>query len=127
MGFDLNAARDETANDKRVPFDFDFDGTNYTLPIEVDVRIFARAPETSLAELFRQLLGEEQWQKIDASPSMLTNDMLVKLFDSYTRHQTGATVGESAASANSLKSTARPSKRTSNGSTKSTSARSAKR
>lgn len=121
MTFDLDAVLAEEA--EQPPFTFTFDRHKYSLPATPDVRAIAAITAGRLDEGLRLLLNPDQWQRIQDSPKVLTATALGKVFDAYIEYGDGLTVGESAASTRSSKSTARPAKRTSKGSTGSASRR----
>lgn len=121
MAFDLDAVLDE--GDERTPFTFTWDGEEYELPPERDIRAVAAIAAGRLYVGLEALLGTEQWGRIQASPKLLTAAKLRSLLDAYAAHIDGLTSGESSASSGSSKSTARPSKRTSKGNTASRSRR----
>lgn len=110
MAFDLDAVIAE--RDAKEPFAFTFDGAEYTMPNDVDVRVIDLLMEGELAGALELLLGDEQWSAIVASPKTLGTAALGDLVTAYFTH-VGVDMGESSASTRSFKSTARPSKLTS--------------
>lgn len=117
--FDLDAvARDATGE----PFRFRFDGEEYELPPQMDFRAVARLTVGQLYEAMELALGADQWQRVLDAEAVLTMDAITKLFEAYSLHG-GLALGESSASTGSSRSTVRPSKRTSGGTTRSISVR----
>ena len=112
--FDLDAMAAEAEG--REPFRFMFGGVEYELSPDLDFRVVAQLNKGLIYEGLARLLGAEQWERMQASDQLLTEDMLAKLFEAYQAH-TGTSLGELSASTSSSVSTVRPSKRTSNGST----------
>lgn len=123
MDFDLDKviAEETSTGSRKKKFSFKFDGKTYTLPNEIDTLAIAAAAEGDLLEALTRLLGAEQFEVIKVSPVVLTVPTLAKLLGAYYEHVAGLSVGESAASTRSSKSTAGPSKRTSKRTTKSVS------
>lgn len=123
MSFDLEAAIAEAEGSEgpQPDWPFTFDGHEYVLPGQMDIRAIAAISNGRLDDGLRLLLGTEQWDAIQASPKLFSSAMLEKLFEAYTAYTNGSDVGESSASTGSSKSTVRPSKPTSNASIKSTS------
>lgn len=119
MPFDLDKVIDE--REAATPFTFTFDGHEYSMPSDVDVRALELLSDARIHEAFEMLIGKDDWAQIVESPKVLGASALGSLIDAYMTHIGVGDVGESLASMRSLKSTARPSKRTSNGSTKSVS------
>lgn len=114
--FDLDALAAEA--DGKEPFRFQFGGEAYELPAEMDIRGAAALASGRVYEGLQMVLGDEQWERMQAADTVLTDKMLQALFEKYAEY-TGASLGESSASTVSSRSTVRPSKRTSNGSTRS--------
>jgi hypothetical protein len=106
--FDLDALAAEA---EQHPFKFTFGGEEYERP-PMDMKLATEIDGLSMVEVFRKLLGDEQWDRIVASTSRLTQPMFVALLDRWESHY-GSSLGESRASRRSSQSTARPSKRTS--------------
>jgi len=115
MPFDLDALRREAEGE---PFYFTFDGDDYELPPQPDFRVATAASAGRLEEMLERLLGEEQWERLAASPAPFTRDQLEALLEAYGEHL-GIDMGNSAASPSFYRSTVAPSKRTSNGRIKS--------
>lgn len=126
MAFDLGKVIAEQA--RRKPFEFTIGPptAKFSLPGRMDVRAIACLAAGDLGEGLTILLGEHQWEALKAHPVLLDSDALGALFQAYLAHL-GTDLGELAASTRSSKSTARPSKPTSKGSTASRSRNSAKR
>jgi hypothetical protein len=114
--FDLDAVAAEGQDE---PFRFRFGGEVYEMP-PLDLRQAAKLDDTggSAVDMFRLLLGDEQWQRMEAAEARLTQPMFLELLDRYTKH-TGIDLGESPASSRSSRSTAGRSKRISSGTTRS--------
>ena len=111
MPFDLDAVVREVEGE---PFAFTFGGEEYVLPAQPDILGAAAATGGRLDVLLRRLLGDEQWDRMLASPATFTNEHLETLMDAYGAHL-GIDMGNSQASPSFYKSTVAPSKRTSNG------------
>lgn len=112
--FNLDALEND-ANQE--PFRFMHGGEEYTLPASPDMRAGIAFQKEDAEGGLRLLLGNEQWARIEASDAVFDTNKFVKLMAAYEAH-IGVAVGESQASSPSSKSTARPSKRTSNGTTR---------
>lgn len=116
--FDLDALeRDES----REPFHFRFDGETYTLPPTLDLRAAALLQAGELNECLRALLGPEQWRHLLDAQATFGFEHLNALLDAYAEHL-GMELGNSPASLDSSLPIRRPSRRTSAGSTRPTSA-----
>jgi hypothetical protein len=114
MAFNLDALASE--GDGRAVFEFTFGGETYELPPEMDVRAASALSAGRVYEGLGMLLGDVQWSRMQAAEQILTEKMLSALLQEYAAHM-GIDLGESSASTGSSRSTGRPSKRTSNGST----------
>lgn len=112
--FDLDAVEHEATGE---PFRFKFGGREFTLPPSMDVRAVAMLTAGRLDDCLRLLMGEAQYEALVEVDAVFDTGKLRALFDEYARH-TGVTLGNFGASPRSSKSTARPSKRTSRGTTK---------
>lgn len=112
--FDLDAV---AAESEAEPFPFKFGGDVYELPAHIDLRASVAWAEGHILDAFTLLLGEDQWQQIQDSDAVLDDNQFLALMDAYQKHL-GLRAGESKASSRSSRSTARPSKRTSQGTTK---------
>lgn len=123
MNIDLDALVEE--DEPGEPFGFTFDDYDYELPPEMDIRAVAAIASGRLDDGLRMLLGPDQWQRLQDSPKVLSSKTLTRLFEAYAAHTNGVSVGESSASTGSAKNTGRPSKRTSNASTRRASLKSA--
>lgn len=117
--FDLDALAREADGE---PFVFTFGGDDYELPAQPDIRVAAVAANGQPLELLEQMLGAEQWGRLMESPAVFTPSLLSALLDAYAKHLGLGDVGESEASPSFYRSTVAPSKRTSNGTTRSHSA-----
>jgi hypothetical protein len=115
MAFDLDALAAEAEG--VTPFEFKFGGEMYELPGSFDMRAAAALSAGKVYEGLEMLLGADQWSRMQAAEQVLTDTMLGGLLDRYAEHA-GVSLGESSASTSSSASTVRPSKRTSNGSTR---------
>lgn len=100
------------------PFRFQFGGESYEIPYEVDTGALACVADPAhLYQGMQRLLGDEQWQRVLDSKTVLTRNRLKILLDAYMAH-VGSGVGESSASSVSSNRAARRSKQTSNGTTR---------
>lgn len=127
--FDLDALESEGT-----PFRFRFGGEDYEFPADLDFALIdlignldddpTKVDISVLTRLARRLFGSEQWARVEASDASFGVVKLIGLMNAYQKHL-GVSLGELQASTGSSKSTVRPSKRTSNGSTGSRSRRSA--
>lgn len=117
VDFDLDAFVAESLGE---PFVFKFGGEEFTVAPAPDMRIIAEFDGGSMMVCLQLMLGDdyERFAAIPTKTAILTRDGLLKLLTQWTKHQR-ASLGESSASTGSSKSTGRPSKRTSNGSTES--------
>ncbi len=109
MTFDLDATLG-------LPFTFTFGGETYTLPPDVDFATLELLDNGKLDDGFRRLLGAEQWERLEASPSTFGMRAFTNVFNAYMAHL-GIDAGKSAASPDSSASTVRQSKPTSSGTT----------
>ena len=112
MSFDLDALAAEAGGE---PFRFTFGGEEYELPPRIDFRVGVALAEGDSVGAVRYMLGEH-WQRILDSEQTLDGHLAGELLKAYMEHSR-TNVGESEASSRSSKSTARPSKRTSKGTT----------
>lgn len=126
MPFDLDKLikeRPKTGARKK-KFSFTFDGTEFVLPNEVDMLAVRAAAQYDFVTALQRVLTPEQYALIVASTTMLTQESLGELLHAYFSHLTGLSdPGKSSGSANSSKSTPKPSKRTSKRAIKSVSLR----
>lgn len=95
---------------------FEFDGDEYSLPHDFDMRAAAAFNANDLEGGLRVLLGDEQWERIVASKKVFGVKELRDLLAAYC-DGIGVDLGEFAASSSSSRRTATRSKPTSNGST----------
>lgn len=95
--FDLDAVANEANGE---PFRFRFGGEDYELPPSIDIRAVVAMQAGRLDEGLRALLTPAQWERVQASPSVLSGKVLLSLFEAYARHS-GLTVGESSGSTSS--------------------------
>ena len=102
------------------PFTFTFDGQEYSLPPDVSWKASDLLASGDPKGALRELLGEEQWQRLDASPKSFGPRSFTGLVDRYMKHL-GLSEGESEASPPSSANTAGPSKPTFSGTTEPTS------
>ena len=115
--FDLDALLAERPG--RPKYTFRFGGEEFSLPPKVDLRAAAFLSGGDLLGGLKSLLGVRQWERLCAVEDVFDTDALALLMDSYMAYA-GVSVGESAASTASSKSTAERSRPTSNGSTQPT-------
>lgn len=117
--FDLDKLiAERPAGKKRKPFPFKFAGVTYQLPGELDTIALRAAAELDPLTALIRLLGPAQFEQLRAAPQVLDKVTLRNLMDGYYRYIAGLEAGESSASSTRSKRTARPSKRTSNASTR---------
>ena len=98
------------------PFEFEFDGDVYTLPPDFDMRHASLFTEGRVLDGLEAILGAEQWERLNASPKILSVNRVNDLLEAWCEH-IGVEVGESPASSRSVRRAAARSKPTSNGST----------
>lgn len=110
---DLDALEAEETD---APFTFKFDGVEYTMPHDIDVRAIAKLDAGLLNEALGILLGAEQWASLNRSPKVFGSKAFQKLLAGYFDH-VGIDMGKSSGSTGSSSSTVGPSKRTSPGGT----------
>lgn len=115
--FDLDAVIAE--RETRAPFEFRFGGVQFTLPPELDVRVIAALSAGRFDDGLRMLLGSAQWEALQAVEEVFDADALNALFDAYGKHLGEDLLGESPASTRSSRHTAKRSRPTSSGTTKS--------
>jgi hypothetical protein len=63
---------------------FTFDGDDYTLPSDFDMRAMAAFTGGRLDDAFRILLGPEQWQRMQASPKTFGYSQFEALMKTYS-------------------------------------------
>lgn len=102
--YDLDAVIAEREAVK--PFTFKFGGESFTLPPRPDMVAATDLSAGRLDEGFKRLFGESQWERIHASEAVLDDVALTALFERYQAH-TGMDLGESKASQNSSRNTAK--------------------
>lgn len=119
--YDLDAAIEER---KGEPFHFKFGGERYRLPSTVDMRVLAVLEGGDVAAALMMMLGDEQWERMLAAKQVFDLPAMLGLLERWAAHS-GLDLGEASGSVNSSATTVKPSKRTSNGTTPRTSARSA--
>lgn len=116
--FDLDALERDTNAE---PFTFRFDGQDYTLPPILDMRAAAHLQEGRLSDCLRTLLGPEQWRRLVEAQATFGFQHLNALLDKYAQHL-GMDLGNLEASSRSSLPTRAPSRPTSSGTTRLTSA-----
>ena len=67
------------------PWPFVFDGETYYLPSDWDIRAMAAFTGGRLDDAFLILLGDEQWQRMQASPRIFGAAQLEALMTSYSQ------------------------------------------
>jgi hypothetical protein len=128
MAFDLDAVMAEQEAAAPAAFTFTFDRKKYTMPRTPDVRAIMKIElDGDLHGGFAQLMGAEQWERLKASPKVLSTQALLRLYTEYVTYAAGVSPGESLASTRSSRSTAGRSKPTSKRATKSASRSSARK
>jgi hypothetical protein len=120
MAFDLDKViAERPPSTRRIkPFEFTFDGKTYKMRSDLDVIGLRAANTGDMVTALRRALSPDDYEEISTSPTLLEYETLVVLLTAYYDHVGGVKAGESSASSTSSKSTARPSKRTSKGSTR---------
>lgn len=112
--FDLDALGVEETTE---PFVFTFGGEEFKIPHHYDPRIFRRANQGDLAGALLAMIGAEQFDRLDKIDKPFDERHMTALFNAWASHDV-TSVGEAKASSRSSKSTGRPSKRTSSGTTR---------
>lgn len=102
--FDLDAVLAE--REPKAPFVFRFGADTFSLPASPDLRAIAAFSAERLDEGFRILFGAEQWERLQASETVLDGEAFSALFEAYTAH-VGEDLGESKASPKSSPRTAK--------------------
>lgn len=115
--FDLDAVIAE--REERTPFEFTFGGELFVLPPSVDVRVVAALSGERFDDALRMLLGSEQWARLQAVEAVFDFAALEALFQVYGEHLGEDLTGEAAASTRSSRRTAKRSRPTSSGTTRS--------
>lgn len=80
MAFNL----DEIVDDGE-PFPFTFGGEDYEFPADPDLKFVEYLSEGAFQAALWTLLGEEQYQRLDASKARFTTKRAKALFDAYTK------------------------------------------
>lgn len=78
-----------TSASARPDFRFRFDGVEYSLPGQMDIRVAAAMESSRFDDGLRLLLGPKQWDAIQASSKLFTSVMFRALYDAYTDYTTG--------------------------------------
>jgi hypothetical protein len=91
VGYDLDAALAEKV--AKPEFTFRFGGEVFNLPAEPDVRALAAFSGGRLDDALRMLLGNAQWETMQAVEAVLDTDALKGLLDAYGEHA-GIELGE---------------------------------
>lgn len=100
MTFDLDAVVAEgEGEDHRESFGFTFGGEHYELPAHMDI-VAAAALASGQPIGLTKMLGDEQWNRLLASPAVLDQAKLEALMEAYGAH-VGVSPGELAASTDS--------------------------
>jgi hypothetical protein len=113
MVFKLDSVENEA---KAEPFEFEFDGDIYTLPLDFDMRHAGLFTDGRVLDGLAAILGPDQWERLDGSPKILSIKRVNELLEAWCEH-IGVDLGESPASSRSSRRAAARSKPTSNGST----------
>lgn len=122
--FDLDALIRERDQE---PFRFRFGGEGYEFPPTIDLRLarsigkLGESGVDGMVDMLRQLLGDDQWARLESSEAVFDLATFMALMDRYGQHL-GAAAGESPASSNSSRTTGKRSRPTSNARTISASA-----
>lgn len=101
--FDLDAFI--AAEGEEEPFRFRFAGESYVLPPRLDVRALGALAAGKIFDGLRLMLGDEQWDRLQAAQATFDDRALKALFERYAAH-TGTTMGEPSASTSSSPATA---------------------
>lgn len=112
--FDLDALKFEETTE---PFKFKFGGQEFEIPTHYDPRIFRRAGQGDLAGALLAMIGDAQFERLDAIDQPFDERHMSALFKAWAASDL-VTVGEAKASSRSSKSTRRPSKPTSSATTR---------
>jgi hypothetical protein len=99
---------------------FEFDGDVYSLPPDFDMLAAAKLTGGDILGGLQLLLGPDQWKRLEASPKVFGIKAMIELLQAYCT-DIGVDLGEFVAPSRQSRRAAAPSKRTSNGSTGSTS------
>lgn len=114
---DLDALiREAEAADTRPHFRFKFDGYEYDLGTNMDVRAVALMAAGDLDGAMRKMMGDAQWQRLLDSPKMLTTPAYIAILNGFAAYA-GVDLPNLSGSTDSSTSTAGQSKPTSNGTT----------
>lgn len=81
--FDLDALARE-ANE--VPFQFRFDGEVYTCPSDISLEMIKLLEAEDVLGAMRELLGDEQWDRIVAADRVFGVTTMAKVLDAYRKH-----------------------------------------
>lgn len=111
-GFDLDAF---IASQDPGPFVFTFGGQEWTWPPKPDLRSIGHlvANPPRWIDALQLMFKPADWERfIEQTGGGLSDDAIIELFRRHATHA-GSSLGESSASSDSSKSTARPSKQTS--------------
>lgn len=100
--YDLDAVIAERT--EKAPFIFRFGGEAYSLPPRPDMRAAAALSAGRLDDGFRLLLGEAQWERLQASPATFDDSAFLAMYEAYQTH-IGEDLGESKASPSSSRKT----------------------
>lgn len=101
MGLDLDAIVDDGD-----PYEFTFGGEVYSLPADPDLKFLEYLAEGAFQAALWVVLGEAQYQRLDASSASLTTKRAKALFDDYTK-SLGIDPGKSGGPPKSSKRTGR--------------------
>lgn len=96
--FDLDAVIAEGAGD---PFTFTFDGDVYAMPADFDLRVIPLMSTGDMLGTLRQLLGDEQMDRLESSPKTFGVRAFYATLDAYVRHLGLGSMGELFASTGS--------------------------
>lgn len=95
--FDLDAL---TVEETTEPFYFQFGGETFAIATHYDPRIFRRFDQGDLAGALRLMLGNEQFDRLDAIDKPFDERHLEPLIRAWAEHA-GTTTGEASASSSS--------------------------
>lgn len=88
-------------------FSFIHDGKTYTLPTDLTIETANLFDEEGIAAALEAILGEEQWQRLEASPKVFGIVKATRVIHAYVQHLGLESLGGSLASTSSSAPTVR--------------------